>query len=240
MVVNTNIRGGKTDKKIDNYIELKSEVDQEGNIYNTLTLSRTHNGGEDELLENLNNVDYIRFYVPEGSELILADNFDTVPVSEFKIAMDGQDPEEDFDLSEIEQNPIIDERSGTRITQEFGKTCFANWLMVDPGKTKVVTIKYKLPFKFSEVTDKKSLLATWFDNMTGKEEEQTRTNYSLLIQKQAGDMQTNFTHTLSLSDDWQVIDQYTNSDINLNLSTHQINFTGNLGEDRYMGIILEK
>lgn len=239
MVVNNNIGGGKTDVYIRNEADLKTEVDERGNIYNTLVYVRRHDGRKGKMFEDQNNVAYTRFYVPQGSELVLADNFDSMPLEAFKAALvEENEPEKDEDLARIEKDPIVHEQTGTRITQEFGKTCFGNWMMVEPGETKVVTIKYKLPFKFSQIVKEKGVVASWFDGLLGVEEPKQMTSYSILIQKQPGDMNTEFKHDVLLPQGWQIVDHLTNS--GLEMGINQIEFSGNLEEDRFFGVVLGK
>ncbi len=79
----------------------------------------------------------MRIYVPEGSEFISATGF-RIPDSHYFSY--PSDYAQKLDSLEAETNAIIDESSKTKIYQEFNKTVFANWTMVDPGESVEVTL----------------------------------------------------------------------------------------------------
>ena len=71
--MNTNINGYKTDGVIDETIEHQSELQTDGSIVDTVTITRTHNGGNEKYdWWNKVNGDWMRVYVPEGSKLLEA------------------------------------------------------------------------------------------------------------------------------------------------------------------------
>lgn len=167
MVVDTNISGGKTDAAITETIEHEADIQDDGSIIDTVTITRTHHGQSDDAFEDMNNVDYIRLYVPLGSELISAEGFNEPdPALFFEI---GKGYSVDADLQAITGEVLIDEQTKTRINDEFGKTVFGNWLQTQPGKTSRATIRYTLPFIINP---------EGFLNAADE--------YSLLIQKQPG------------------------------------------------------
>jgi len=230
MVVHTNIGGGKTDRVIDNEILHQVEINDDGEIYDIVTLIRTHNGKTGDIFGDQNNVDYVRFYVPQGSELISADGFDYLPNNLFKIATDYKTLDKDPHLQEIEKNPILDEETNMRITQEFDKTCFGNWLQVKPGQEVTASIKYKLPFKL------KKYEPTFWQKIASvlKEPEQQILSYNFIIQKQAGLMSTDFTSQIQLPSNYQVTNTLSKND--LTQQNNIITYQDDLEVDGYYGV----
>lgn len=199
MVVNTNIAGGKTDGVIKQTIRHQAKIEIDGSVVDTVTIIRQHQGKETDLFSNLQNVDYLRLYAPAGSELLKADGFTYPEENLFKVAEKWYKLDED--LKNIERRQTIDERSGTVITQEFGKTSFGNWVMTKPGQTSTVSFSYKLPFKLRQ---EKS--AGWSERLKNLlDGEQNLYPYSLLAQKQAGRDADVFSSSISFPPAWQTV-----------------------------------
>ncbi len=141
-IYNANLSGTKTDVDVIQSAKLKSEVQRDGSIVNTLTYTRER---QDLIGPSAANVDYARFLVPEGSQLISAEGFQSRQHygldTSFKV---------DADLAAIEQTTSVDSDSGTVISTESNKTVFANWIEVAPGQKVTVTLKYRLPFKIGD------------------------------------------------------------------------------------------
>lgn len=196
MVASSNISGGKSDYKISEKIQQSTEILSDGRVVNTVRITRKHNGILREKLFGSRNVDWLRVYVPLGSQLISA------------IGFKGPDPSlfEDVE-TEWEERPIISNgegralktSNGTMIYEENNKTVFANWLMVDPGDEVTVELRYYLPFKIS-IPNKNSddslrseLNKIFFGEKT------KLTSYSLLVQKQPGAKPSEYSGQLDLS-----------------------------------------
>lgn len=173
-VINTNIAGGKTDRVIDQEIHHDTRVLETGEIINTVSITKKHNGLKNELFTGVQNVNYTRFYVPQGSMLLSAQGFSNVDENLFKEQEFRSHIDSDLDV--IQGQTFIDKTSQTRINNEFNKTVFGNWMMVEPGETKTATITYKLPYTIEELQN----------------------NYSLFVQKQPGANNTLFTNSVSL------------------------------------------
>ncbi|KKR89479.1 MAG: hypothetical protein UU36_C0026G0003 [Candidatus Uhrbacteria bacterium GW2011_GWE2_41_1153] len=143
MVVDSNLGGGKTDSVIKQDIDVDVEIQADGSIINTVTITKEHTGLANALFEGINNVDYLRLYVPKGSELLQASGFEIPDESLFKIANAPLATDKDLLLwtSNFTQDPI----SGTDIWNEQGKTVFGNWMQTKPGETEIVTFTYRLP-----------------------------------------------------------------------------------------------
>lgn len=161
-VVDTNIAGGKTSKAIEQTIHHQADIQADGSVIDTVTVTRSHYGKSGDVFEDVNNLSYLRFYVPQGSTLLQADGFSRPdPKLELQPTIDA---ELDSDLQAISGAVLMDETSGMRTNTEFNKTVFGNWIEVRPGETAIVTIKYQLPPS----------------NTT------SNTTYSLMVQKQPG------------------------------------------------------
>ena len=144
-VVSSNINGYKTDRVVDENVDLKTEVDANGYVINTLAITKKHEGGSSKFdYYNKVNVDYLRVYVPEGSMLISASGqtLETIkpPVDYEKLGF-----KVDKDVQEAESSMVIDEKTKTQIYKESGKTVFGNWVYVSPKEDVALVYKYRLP-----------------------------------------------------------------------------------------------
>ena len=184
-IVSTNIAGEKTDAKIDQQADLKTAIQPDGTIINTLTITKTHTGQAGEVFYGVPNIDYLRIYVPKGSELLSATGFSQLP-EEFFLTSDTEIYDIDPDLAYSEFSRKLEPTSQTAIYNEGNKTVFANWLKIDPSQTQTVMLQYKLPFKLSFVSPNNDLLANIFNKLNFKEEHSNLQKYSLLWQKQSG------------------------------------------------------
>ncbi len=160
-VVDTNFSGAKTNIWVKYKADQKIEVSGDGTVTKTLTLTYDNPQEGNVKIDTgrkLNGLfrDWLRVYVPKGSELIEAKGFE----------------------------------SGQATSEDLGKTVFEGFFSLAPLNTKVITLKYKLPFKLSSP-------------------------YSLLIQKQAGTKDFPYTTTINGRKQPEII---LNSDQNLKLA----------------------
>lgn len=232
MVVNTNIAGQKSDRLMSEKIDLTSEAGTNGGLINTVTITRTHNGLKNEALTGVRNVDWLRVYVPLDSELISASGF-VAPEAEYL-----QDkPEADWiktPLLAAEMAAATDSATGVKIYTENNKTVFANWLMVDPGQTATVVIKYRLPFNiFTAKTDD-----SWLKRLNGwlNADAPQLLPYSLLVQKQPGSRPSEFTSRLRLPDNLNVFWRWPEDSSGPN----GWEISAPLDSDKYYSLLLEK
>ncbi|MFH0891294.1 MAG: DUF4012 domain-containing protein [Candidatus Falkowbacteria bacterium] len=202
-VVNTNIAGGKSDRAISETIEHEAAVGEDGSVIDTVTVRRVHNASKGDRFTGVRNNDWMRVYVPKGSEFIEAEGF-SAPESEY-----FDKPEEDWktdpDLAAGEGRAVVDVKSGTKIYDELGKTVFANWSQVDPGETAVIRIKYRLPFKIAVPEDQGWLKKIEHYLNPGRKE---LAPYALYAQKQPGSAGSAFKSTLILPDSFRPVWQY--------------------------------
>lgn len=232
MVVNTNIAGQKSDRMMTEDIEHKSEVKADGSIINTVTITRTHTGIKNEVMTGVRNVDWIRVYVPKGSELLSAEGFGAPDEKYFNEKPDVSWTESEF--LEKENRALSDEASMTKVYEENNKTVFANWLMVDPAQTAVVVIKYRLAFNFLAEVPK----TDWLSKINSflNPDQKNLIPYSLLVQKQAGAKPSKFTSNLLLPNDWLVFWKYPE---NLN-GENGWQIADKLNSDKFWSILIEK
>ena len=198
LAVNTNIQGQKSDARINQTISHQAVVQPDGTILDSVVITRQHTGTPGEKLYGQTNIDYIRLYVPAGSELIRASGFTWPDEKMFKAPEIWT--EKDSMLSALEKEIGTDSLSGTRITSEFGKTAFGNWIITEPGETTQVQFIYKLPFKAWDMPAD-SNLNNWakifqMQNPTSK--------YQLVVQRQSG-VDSNFESQIIFPEGWTTI-----------------------------------
>ena len=171
-VVHTNLNGYKTDAVITESIEHHADIASDGSVTDTVRITRKHNGGSTPYdWWNKVNADYLRVYVPEGSRL-LSEKGATWEFPKEPLDYDALRFLRDADVKQEEDGMTVD-KSGTRVSQESGKTVFGNWVYVSPGESVTVEYAYRLPFK-----------VTLDDSGAAP--------YSLLVQKQSGSRGSDF------------------------------------------------
>jgi len=207
MVVNTNIAGQKSDKEIEQRIFYNPEILPDGTVLGKLRIERAHRSKRGADFVGFRNVNWMRIYVPEGSQLIKASGFRTPDETYF--AAPEEEWAKDKDLIAEEDLAIIDEETWIKIYQEAGKTVFANWSMVDPGEMTAIEVIYKLPFKI-ELKSSTGIM--------GEFEDQDLYSYSLLAQKQPGTSNSSLQFDLK-HNNFNVVWQYPEGYPDLNFST---------------------
>lgn len=232
-VFQTNIQGQKSDARISQSISHEAIIDEEGNITDMVIVERAHSGDPGEQFYGGLNISYMRVYVPEGSELISAGGFSYPPEDAFRVPEKWY--EEDAQLKEIEKEEGIHLETGTRITREFGKTAFGNWVITEPGKTSTVYFRYKLPFKAQLSQLPAGNPSRWQSVFVSGLNKQT-SRYSLLAQKQSG-IDSHFSSMVIYQSGWLPVWK-SNEDIDL--ASNGAKYTTVLKEDKIVGIVLEK
>lgn len=219
-IINSNVNGYKTDGVIDESIVHKADIQKDGSIIDTITITRHHNGGNSEYeWWNKVNADYLRVYVPLGSKLLEAEGQtreNNNPPLDYEALGFKKDPL----VQQEENNILIDENSGTKIYEDSGKTVFANWTYVSPQETMVLEYKYLLPFKLSI-----------------DPEENPVDSYSLLAQKQSGSIGSNFSSSINFPKNYKVEWNYPE---NLNNDGGEAKMGTKLDVDRFIGLVFTK
>lgn len=214
-VVNSNINGYKTDGVIDESISHRSKIDADGRIVDTVTITRRHNGGDTQYdWWNHVNADYMRVYVPKGSELLSAKGY-TRETVESPVDYDALGFERDELVSSIESTRRVDPDSGTQIFEESGKTVFGNWVYVSPKESVTVEYTYALPFQL---------------DMSSKE-----LPVSLLVQKQPGTINVSFDSSLEFPEERDV--SWKSSD-DISVQSGKAHLEKELDTDLFEGYIL--
>lgn len=213
-VVDTNIGGGKSDGVIDETVVHDATVSEDGSVVVTVTVTRVHRGSSDENdFTGTRNIDFVRFLVPKGSALLSSDGFERIDPKRSQAPEAGYaiDP----DIERIEGRPIVDELTQTRISNEFGKTVFANWMGVGPGETAKASITYRLPFRLK-----------------------TRDTYSVFFQKQPGTTGRFLQSTVTLPVDTKITNEKSSADIVVAGNT--ISFETELNTDATYGFAVRR
>lgn len=215
-VINTNINGFKTDGVINETIEHAAEIQSDGSIIDTLTITRSHNGGNTGFAWwNGVNADYMRVYVPEGSTLLEAEG-QTRETVELPLAYDELGFKRDPQVEAEEKQTTIHEASGTRIYIDAKKTVFANWVYVSPQEKVVLKYKYLLPFKIKVDLNNPS------------------DSYSLLAQKQSGSSGSVFVSRLSYPNNLETKWTYPDG---LQKGGNSLKLESRLDVDRFSGVV---
>jgi len=179
-IVSTNVAGGKTNKFLHDKVAVNVQLNEDGSSTNTITLTRTHNGPLNHPLYGVKNNDYLRFYLPLGATFISAQGFEALPETAFRTA--SYQTQKDADLGLMQNTTSRDQSSGTEIFQEGDRTVMANWMQVDIGETKTVSLSYKVPGKVI-----KNENPDWLSFLRKEVSQSSQSQpYSLLIQKQSG------------------------------------------------------
>ena len=232
-VVNTNLAGGKTDNEIYQTIDHQVEIQNNGDIIDTLRITKINNSTEDNLFKGLggDNIHYTRIYTPLGSKLIEAIGFDDMTVNHFHLP--SKEAKLDDDIAKEEQGKMIDNDSSTEIYQNLGKTVFANWTKVKPGETKTYSIKYKLPFKI-DIGD--SLVNNWIKKFFSRG--LSLDNYSLLIQSQSGSKNNILNSSILLPNGSKVIWNKASQEEKMSIIDSLVTYSTELNSDQYFGFVI--
>lgn len=233
LVVNTNLNGGKTDSRIVDTVEHQAVVQADGSVVDTVIIRRKHTGQADpSSLYGLANSSYLRVYVPRGAELLKASGFIYPDENRFKVPEKWYKTDTDLAGTETERGFHVE--SGTRITEEFGKTAFGNWITTQPGEETEVWFTYKLPFTIAPTYSESRTAATsaWERLVPSS----PASRYTLLIQKQSGtntEYSTQIIYPNNFIPTWHSRDDY-------ELGTNGARWSGTLLTDELFGVVVKK
>jgi hypothetical protein len=231
-VINTNIAGGETDLDISQTIDHQAEIGDNGEIINTLRITRTNNGISDNPFAGLDgaNVSYLRVYVPLGAEFLEGVGFNKIPDNYFH---NSGNAKFDADVLKEENKKVIDSDSGVEIYDSLDKTVLAGWMTLKPGESKTVMLKYKLPFKLS-FSD--PLINDWWKKIIKKNLHLN--NYSLLVQSQSGQRNNIFNSSVLLPKNTRVVFNNASDVSYMNITDSLVTYDQELNKDLYFGFIL--
>ncbi|BFD24943.1 MAG: DUF4012 domain-containing protein [Candidatus Parcubacteria bacterium] len=200
MVVNTNIAGAKTDRMIKETISQEVNIKEDGRVVVNLKIKREHTAPPHTPLVGVRNVNWLRVYVPHGAKLLQAGGFSAPDAEYFSYPEAGWQKNEL--LATTEGQSLVEPVSGTKVYSESGKTVFANWSMIDPGETAELWFEYELPQPVPELKVADNLfqrLNHWLNP-----EKISRSNYSLLVQKQPGAVNDNYQLQVNWPDNYHL------------------------------------
>jgi hypothetical protein len=169
-IVNTNLGATKTDLNVEQDISLTTHIGNDGTVTDELDITRVNRNPN---LPDMNNVSFLRAYVPQGSQLLSEQGFDK-KILQYPTNVQYQT---DPDVTEWEKNSSTDNLTGTITGLESGKTFFGNWVELASGQSKTVKLVYELPEKLNSLD-----------------------RYSLLLQKQLGSTDDSFNWTINYQD----------------------------------------
>ncbi len=217
-VVNSNVNGFKTDGVIEQTVRHHADIQEDGSVVDTVTVTRKHNGGDTPYeWWNAVNADYMRLYVPKGSQLISVKG-QTREVVKDPLDYNALGFQHDELVDQIESTLHIDQNSGTQIFEESGKTVFGNWVYVSPKESVTVEYVYRLPFQVMQQKDQKEI------------------PYSLLTQKQSGSLPSNFFATISYPKYWKI---NWLSPSSVETSSGSTSYEGLLATDLFQGYVFD-
>lgn len=204
-IIDTNIAGQKSDTSISEHVQVDTQIQPDGAIENTVTITRSHAAEKGELFHGANNVDYLRVYVPNGSELLNAEGFDPPASDLFKKPLATDKP--DADLARIEQN-VRSGPGGVVVSDELGRTSFGGWVQLEPGETRTTVFRYRLPVTAFDIA------ASLSDG--GSERDQARAVYTMLLTSQSGKAGRTFEQHVHYPESWTTV--WNNTDAGAELS----------------------
>jgi len=224
-VVNTDINE-KSEKNIEQSVNLQTQILDDGTIINTVKINRIYIKSS-SFAKNLSN---IKIYVPKGSVFLGIEGFKKIPVTLLNTSS-----------KVYSKQTLIDEATNTRISQEFNKTTFSNWIEIESEKFATITFKYKLPFKLNDLRDNQEpqgFLQKNYKKIVKKFGFIDETlSYQLLVQKQSGKKDEVWKYSISLPLDWKLVWQ--NFPVDFIEKDRQIQFNSFLNQDQSWSMLLK-
>ena len=152
MPVVTNIKGSKTDAVTDTSFAISTSFDGTTAVH-TLTITRQHNGGGSKFgFYNKQNPAYIRVLVPDGAQLVAVTGNDQPNFQPLVNYSKDKSFVQDDQLHQFETSGSSNAATGVTTYKESGKTEFGFWLITDAGKSKTVTVQYRVPNALADKT----------------------------------------------------------------------------------------
>lgn len=144
-VITSNVGGGKTDQAVEEKIEQDIQIDARGIAYETVRITRTHNGQRGDKFTGHRNYAYLRIYVPTDARFLAAAGNTPPPAHTFEDPEPSLDP--DPEVRKYEGGITIDPQSGAEIWEENEKTVFGLWITTEAGQTATAAVTYEVPIK---------------------------------------------------------------------------------------------
>jgi hypothetical protein len=180
-VVHSNIGGFKTDGVMEDTMSLNTRIDENGKIINTIEIQRAHKGGATEYeWWNQDSINYMRVYLPQGSQIIRAEGY--TKREKVELAEDTASFEQDSRLQAIQDSTQRREDWSVDIFTEADKSVVGGWVITKPQETSKIILEYQLPFTL-----------------------QSQDIYSLIWQKQSGSIGIRYTYTIDISPELDIL-----------------------------------
>jgi hypothetical protein len=193
-IIEANIAGQKTDGAISEKVDHQVNIATDGSMIDTVSLTRTHAAPKGELFHGVNNVSYLRVYVPKGSELLDASGFEVPSSTLFETPLPEDMPDQDVaSLVQTVSSTLAD----VDVTNEFGRTAFGGWIQLRPQETRTTTFRYKLPFTVFDLASRAGE-----EPIPGDRNAQARAAYMLLLTSQSGKSNRTVRSTVTFPSAW--------------------------------------
>lgn len=230
-VNNANIGGHKSDQFIEQEIDLRLDVADDGTVEAVLTVRRTHNGPSEgknypflpgENPAQKDNIIFQRVLVSAGAQLLEAQGFTAGgDVPQVAVPETYSHLTADADVTEWQRGQIQD-KSGTMIGREAGYTFFGNWMVTKPGQTTVGLYRYRLPGTVA---------------LPGVINPVQR--FGVYAVKQPGSARTDVRVSVKLPESLRVVTTAPASGVTLT-NDHEFTYRGELTRDAVVGAVFEK
>ncbi len=239
-VINTNIAGQKSDKKIKQNIFHQANIQEDGTIIDKIRIERIHTGEKNTAYYGARNVNWMRIYVPEDSRLLNIKGFDGRPDEVY--FEDSLDSWQKHPILTKQNKLLKIHKSGTKVynTEVYkgrNKTVFGNWSILNPGETKVIELEYELPFKLKKQNNNQDLAVNIFGFEHKRETELYP--YSIYIQKQSGTKPNSvkIKSKLTVPEKYSFVWKYPEE---LNWQDHTGSWQTKLNNDKYWAVLFKK
>lgn len=141
-VVDTNLGGGKTDRAIDETVNLAVTLD--GSIlHHEVSVTRKNNSLPTNQYNSFANRTFIRVYAPPDAQFVSITGA-TIPEAGF-FQVPSVTAKLSADLLQNEGQTLVDDTNGYRITHETGRTVFGAWSRINSGQSQTVIFTYTTP-----------------------------------------------------------------------------------------------
>lgn len=231
LVNHANIGGHKTDQFIEQEIDYRTIITEEGDADVVVTVRRSHRGldekidypypdREDPSLKA--NVVYQRILVPKGALFLDSKGYTSqadIPrplIQKRDIPMQADADVAAWQVSQRQSS------NGTSIGSESGYTFFANWIVTKPGETSVALTHYRIPHAVQ--------MPSYLHPVS---------SYSVDLFKQPGQKRTNVRAAIQIPDSMKIVHTLPDSGITQEKDTLAV-YRGDLTQDRGSGIVFER
>jgi len=208
---------------MDENIDLNITFDQNRKPLHNLIIKRKHLGGnkEHEWYNEVNS-DYIRIYLPKGSQIIeaLGNSYEYIaPPLDYESLKFKQDETVVAIEATLEKEPL----SGVDIFEESGKTVVGGWLYTSPGEETVFKLTYQVPDSI--------IKNSGIDKLPGAETENL--NYNLIFQRQPGTIKVPLRLAIDYPESWRVKQVYPRTSL---ISQNPVRFREAVDVDKFFNV----